>query len=302
MGRPTERVQLDVIAAPVDDFIAGAGDGVERADRLLQAGLVLSLTGVIVAAGVIAFVHLVVRGADRPPTAWRLVVVGGVLALVGASIEVAGNAQLVDVGWFDALTVDQSGGPLLRLIGGALLILGVVLGGSPAVLITGSLAGLFSFGFDGHTVSRGPRVVHALVNVIHASAGAIWVGGVVCLALVAARWGPAAFARAAVRFSPVATVALVAVAIAGAAMSAMIIEALSDYVDTTWGRVLLAKLAGVAIAVGFGAYHHFRLVPALDLEPGDPVVLAAARRSLTIEAVVLLAVVVLTAFLARATV
>lgn len=303
MGGAPERITARVIDAPVDDFISGAGEGVESADRLLQIGLLLSLTGLVVAAGVVAFVLFVVRRADRPPTRWtQIVVLGGVLGAVGAAIEVAGVAQLVDTGWFDALTVEQSGGPLLRLVAGVVLVAALVLGGSPAALIAGSLAGLFSFAFDGHTVSRGPRAVHALTNVVHVSAGAIWVGGVLCLAIIAIGAGRDPFARAAVRFSPVATAALIAVAVAGGAMSVMIVDSFSDLVDTTWGRTLGAKVAAVAIATGFGAYHHFRLVPALERDPDDTALLATVRRSMSVEAAVLFAVVVITAFLTRAAV
>lgn len=292
-----------MIATPVDDFIAGAGDGVESADRLLQIGILFSLTGLVIAAGVVAFVLLVARTGDGVSPFWQRVVAGGgAIGVVGAAIEVAGVARLSDVGWFEALTVEQSGGPLLRLIGGVLLIIGLALGRSPGVLIAGSLAGVFSFAFDGHTVSRGPRPVHAAVNVAHASAGAIWVGGVICLAVIAARSGSAAFARSAIRFSPVATAALVAVSVAGGAMSLMVVDGVSDYVDTTWGRILLLKLAAVGVAVGFGAYHHFRLVPKLEVDPADAAALTTARRSMTIEAVVLVAVVVVTALLTRATV
>ena len=44
---------------------------------------------------------------------------------------------------------------------------------------------LVSFWFDGHTVSKGVRPLHALVNTVHVAAGSIWVGGVVSLCAVA---------------------------------------------------------------------------------------------------------------------
>ncbi len=45
----------------------------------------------------------------------------------------------------------------------------------------GVVAVLVSFWFDGHTVSRGFRPLHAAVNTVHVGAGSVWVGGVVSL-------------------------------------------------------------------------------------------------------------------------
>ena len=41
---------------------------------------------------------------------------------------------------------------------------------------------LLAFWFDGHTVSRGPWVLHAGINAVHVAAGALWSGGVLVLA------------------------------------------------------------------------------------------------------------------------
>ena len=78
---------------------------------------------------------------------------------------------------------------------------------------------LASFWFDGHTVSKGFRPLHAAVNTVHVAAGSIWVGGVVALCAVAwarhRRGRRAGVAELVVRFSRVATVALGAVVARG---------------------------------------------------------------------------------------
>jgi len=99
----------------------------------------------------------------------------------------------------------------------------------------------------------------------------VWAGGVVVLAAVAWRWHrseatagvratPATVSAAAstlpraptlelgVRFSIVATWALLAVAVAGIVMALFILDEPGDVTGTPWGRTLLVKLAVVAVA------------------------------------------------------
>ena len=163
---------------------------------------------------------------------------------------------------------------------------------------------LVSFWFDGHTVSKGFRPLHALVNTVHVAAGSIWVGGVVALCAVAwarhRRSVRAGVAELVVRFSRVATVALVAVVLAGAAMALMVLDSFGDVTGTEWGQTLLLKSAAVAVAAAIGAYNHFRLVPALDAQPESEALASRVRSIVTAEAIVLVFVVIVTAFLLAA--
>ena len=131
-----------------------------------------------------------------------------------------------------------------------------------------------SFWFDGHTVTKGLRPLHAIVNSVHFIAGSIWIGGIVLMAAVIwkrSRAGRATrAAELAVRFSPIATVSLAAVAIAGLLMTVLVLDSFGELTGTEWGRILLLKVAAVGLAAIGGAYNHFRLVPALDTNPDDP--------------------------------
>jgi len=174
---------------------------------------------------------------------------------------------------------------------------------APAAIV-GAVLLIVSFSFDGHTVSKGPRVVHALVNVVHVGAGAVWVGGVIGLAaLLVLRWRRGVPGRAAsliVRFSGIATVALAAVFVAGAVMAWIVLDSFGDLTGTEWGKVLLLKTAAVGLAALGGAYNHFRLRPRLEAAPDDPALEAEFRSSLIAEGIVLLFVVVATAWLVAA--
>ncbi len=168
----------------------------------------------------------------------------------------------------------------------------------------GTLMILASFWFDGHTVSKGFRPLHALVNSIHVAAGAVWVGGVVMMAAVI--WGryrsgrPMRVVELVVRFSRVATVALASVVAAGGMMAFFVLESFGELTGTTWGKILLLKTAAVGLAMIGGAYNHFRLLPALEADPESRELLAELRSTVTAEAIMLVFVVCVTAWLVAA--
>lgn len=161
-----------------------------------------------------------------------------------------------------------------------------------------------SFWFDGHTVSKGFRPFHALVNSVHVAAGAVWVGGVVAMAAViwtrhrAGR--PMRAVELVVRFSKIATVALAGVVLAGGLMAILVLDSFGELTGTPWGRILLLKTGAVALAMIGGAYNHFRLLPALESDPESPELLDELRSTVTAEAIMLVFVVVVTAWLVAA--
>ncbi|MDJ0768141.1 MAG: CopD family protein [Ilumatobacter sp.] len=163
---------------------------------------------------------------------------------------------------------------------------------------------LASFWFDGHTVSKGFRPLHALVNTVHVATGTVWVGGVLSMAAVLwmrTRRGEALRgAEMVVRFSKIATIALVAVLAAGAAMAFLVLDSFSELTSTEWGKILLLKSAAVGLAIVGGAYNHFRLLPALDADPDAPELQTELRSTVTAEAIVLVFVVTVTAWLVAA--
>jgi methionine-rich copper-binding protein CopC/uncharacterized membrane protein len=161
-----------------------------------------------------------------------------------------------------------------------------------------------SFWFDGHTVSRGFRPLHALANSVHVVAGSVWVGGVVALAAVIwlryRRDQPSGALELVVRFSSVASVALGAVVVAGLIMAVSILDSFGALTSTEWGQTLLLKTAAAGIAMLAGAYNHFRLMPALERHPDDAELHRTVRSVVTAEAIMLGFVVVVTAWLVAA--
>jgi copper transport protein len=175
----------------------------------------------------------------------------------------------------------------------------------PDATATAGLAGialaLGAYWFDGHTVSRGPWIVHAAVNLVHVAAASVWVGGVFAMTLLAwmrrRRRADTGLAGMVVRFSTIAAVSLSALSVAGLVMAWLVLDSPGDLFSTSWGQVLLVKVGAVAIAAGIGGYNHFVLRAALENRPDDPAVAAHLRVSLLIESAIMLTVVVITAVL-----
>ena len=172
----------------------------------------------------------------------------------------------------------------------------------------GGLAGIalvaVSFMFDGHTASEGPRVLHAIANLTHVTTAAIWAGGVAMLAMTIQRrrrnGRPTQALQLAVRFSVVATIALVAAGVAGLALSTIVLDSISEIWSTPWGRLLALKASLVAVAAAGGAYNHRIVVPTLARKPDHQPTIDRFRSIVTIEACALIAVAIVTAFLIAA--
>ncbi len=297
-------------------FVATALRG--RREEVRHALSVVRVLGLVVALGaVVEYVGVARIGGESLISGWStapgfatvLRVVGGIGLAVGVAGTISrGRVQRPmrrpsTVRSLSAAVVDDlatqptrtaDGDPIVRWVPDARSW--PALGG--VVLI------IASFWFDGHTVSKGFRPLHALVNSVHVAAGAVWVGGVVMMAAVI--WRRYRSGRAmrvvelVVRFSKIATVALAAVVAAGGVMAFLVLDSFSELTGTTWGQILLLKTAAVGLAMIGGAYNHFRLLPALESDPESPELLAALRSTVTAEAIMLVFVVSVTAWLVAA--
>ncbi|RDI76097.1 CopC domain [Gaiella occulta] len=131
---------------------------------------------------------------------------------------------------------------------------------------------------------------------LHLLAATLWIGGLV--GLIACVWplAPELRARAFLRFSRLATVLVAVLVLAGTYLAVIRLPQLSDLWSTSYGLVLLLKLAIVLVALGWGAAHHFLVRP--RLEHGEPAP-GGLRRSLAGESTVALLVLLVAAVLAN---
>lgn len=297
--------------------LVGSRAEVQRSVRWVRRGAVLVLVGTLVEVTSVVLVDL---AADQD-------LVTAIIDLLASSFGVSvvlrlagGAAMLMDPGIVTMSPIptmaagDEATGDDISSVPGDGSAVATRAPTAPAayrldarpewVAIAGVTAVVASFMFDGHTVSAEPDLVARIAALIHVIAGGVWLGGLVVLADTLVRRKRAGTqldaAPMGLRFSRVATAAVVAVGVAGLALTLAIIDDPGDIVSTTWGRLLLVKVALVLVAAAIGAYNHFVVVPRMGRAPGSAEDRATLGRTVTIEAALLLTVVVVTAALVAA--
>jgi copper transport protein len=117
---------------------------------------------------------------------------------------------------------------------------------------------------SGHSAAdAGHSWLSELADWVHLSAATLWVGGLVQLAVVVWPVAPDLRRAAFLRFSRLATVLVALLLVAGTYLSILRLPHVRDLWATGYGHVLLVKLSLVALALVWGAAHHFVAVPRL---------------------------------------
>jgi copper transport protein len=160
-----------------------------------------------------------------------------------------------------------------------------------------SLAFASGLSLSGHdAVDPGSTWKSELADWVHLSCASLWIGGLVSLAICV--WPVAAGLRRVVfvRFSRYATVLISLVLAAGVYLAIVRLPHLHDLWTQGYGEVLFTKLTLVAIALAWGAFHHFYVRPRLATA-GDGFVARVGRSlrgELAIGVAILLAAAILT--------
>lgn len=163
--------------------------------------------------------------------------------------------------------------------------------------LLGAGLAIASFQFVGHTASAAPPIIVRSADAAHAVAAAVWMGGLLGLAVVTRRGSRRTRAFVVGRFSSWATAAVVVVAIAGTALAVTNLPTISATWQTSYGRILMAKLLLVGGLAALGAHNHFRVVPRIvDGEDGHHA-LHELRRTVSVEIVLVVVIIALTALL-----
>jgi copper transport protein len=161
----------------------------------------------------------------------------------------------------------------------------------------------------GHASIESPVVVFFPSVVLHVLAMSVWVGGIACLVLVlpgaTRQLEPAERSRLLLatlaRFSPLALAAVVVVAATGVTQAYIDVRTLNALLDTTYGALILAKVALLLALIALGWLNRQRVIPTLTRfvtagrSPGG--VGVTARRSLRSELALMLCVFGVTAAL-----
>lgn len=292
-----------------------ATTGSHRIAEVTRILIFLATMGIV---GGLAFLAFIVRGEALDSDRVRRWVSGnGIMLAASAAVAALNRAVVIEREWSafwspdaiaDALSTHCGVAAGLRLLGGLVVVLAMyrAVTNPPkmpiaATALMGGALVIASFAFDGHTVTEGPRWLHSIASVSHVSAAAVWSGGVVLLADLLwrrHRRGADVF-RPLMRFSRMAATALVLAGAAGTVMAILVLNRFADLWSTPWGRLLLAKIALVAVAAAIGGHNRWGLIPAVERH-GEPAVHRRLRRAAVVEAIALLCVAVITAFLVAA--
>lgn len=237
----------------------------------------------------------VAPGRTRRAAAW-LAVVAPLLLAVHALAWIAHTSptQGLDASWVRATLGTTTGRvELARVVLALLACWALLLARRAGLALAFAAAALVVSGAVGHSAALHPAWT-VPAKVVHLLAGALWAGGIVWL-LALDRDEAATFAARAERMSSVALGAVIAVALSGVVQTALFLESPLDLVRSVYGAVVLAKVAGLLVLAGFGAYYRQRVIARLG---ESAAVRAAFGRLLGRELVVMAAVILLGGLLA----
>jgi copper transport protein len=270
----------------------------------------------LVAAGVaffLAFIH------DHAEDRWRIVPfvrIGSILALLSAIGIVMSQAALLTGKGAGAVTDSNVLRDVLNQnLGWSLALLMIGLAAvhlstdipkkvvSKSLALSGGLAVTVSFAVWGHATELSPTAISLAADAIHATAAGLWLGGLVGLVMVLSLRTPEtvrATAGIIGRFSRMAFWSVIALTLAGLTLTITGSDAsLNSILTTTWGQLVLAKIGLTLIVVLIAAWNRRTLVPSLTSPTENTGELAVRwatlRRTIRAEALLLVAVVALTA-------
>jgi putative copper resistance protein D len=279
-----------------------------------------------------AFTALLLAGRTRPATArawemrvlrwapWLLaaVLASGVAVLAHQAALAEGRlAAAADVRALGRLLVETQGGAIWLARHGLVLLLAAfvmlparaqdgldwIAARSHAALF--AVVALALLAMAGHAAAVEPDTSLAIaVDAVHLGAAGVWIGSLLPLALLlrAAGGEPGADARpfavlAIRRFSRIALVAVVVLAVTGVANAWTHVADVAGLIGTAHGRFLLGKIAFFAAVIAVASVNRRRLLPQLSADAatvGRPAMRRLAR-FMTLEASLALAALVLVA-------
>jgi copper transport protein len=155
-------------------------------------------------------------------------------------------------------------------------VLALILGGA-CLLVSGAV---------GH-----PAAIHPSLSVpakiAHLLSASLWLGGLLWLVWLS-RCDDAACRKEASRVSSVALITVILIFLTGVVESILFLNSPGDLIHSPYGRLVVAKAAGLAILVGYGAYNRFGLLPHLESQGTMTKLSRSARQELIVVTVVIL--------------
>ena len=271
------------------------GEQVDTSVRMLvwlsRLGLYLGLFLGCGAAASRAWVGPLTDGAQRFATTMTLLGLACLPVALGAQGLDAMGAQ-VGAAFQSAIWKAATATSYLWTIIGAASALGAALVGirlrGAAANVAGPLSALLAgvaLASSGHASAAHPQWLMRPAVLLHASMIALWVGALLPLALAL----PSGMGRDALhRFSSGIAIIVAVLLLSGAVLAVVQVETPTALLTTAYGRVLLVKLALVAIAFLLAALNRWRL--SRRVEAGETSAARVMARVIAVELAVLVAV------------
>jgi copper transport protein len=267
----------------LDSSLADRAFGASADRRDEVAGAVLRFVSTLCAlavAGAVLVGYALRRDGDPSPVGRVVAVLAGLGAVavvaqlpIQASLATGrGWSSIADAGVLDVALGDGVGWSLaLTCVGLTAVALTAGLHATRAiraVSVAGAALAPFGFVVTGHTRTMDPAWAGYAADAVHVAAGAVWFGGLGALWAVQRRRRAAGdvtgAATAVARFSGWAGASLLALVMAGTAMGVIEVGGLSQLTGTTYGKLLVAKVALVALVGAAAAWNRFSFVPAVE--------------------------------------
>ncbi|WBB53526.1 FixH family protein [Verrucosispora sp. WMMD573] len=320
------------VGAPSSATVAVPESRPTRAlDLLRQGAEAVAYLGLLVGAGLLVFLLVLLR-AEAPVLRRRLLRLAGwsagltVLArlvlvpAVPAWQDGRGLTAIFDgAQWLTGLRSEEALSSVLVVLGlGAALWATATVGAKTGPAVAGqparraALAALAFAGVAlawgavalvGHTRTYGPAWLVVPADILHVTTAGVWLGGLVALPWALTRSADLS-ADAAVRtvaaFSRTAAVLVGLLSAAGLLVAWRILRSWEPLWATSYGLALLTKVGLTIVVLVVAAHNRFRLVPrvlAADRDDGSVVAWRLLRRTVRVEAVLLVGVVVATGIL-----
>ena len=319
-GHPIAGALTFSVGAPSADVAAAPGPETSSAAVavLRDAVTVLTLVGLLVAGGLALFVALVLPrtwpGTEVRARLGLLVRYAAGMGVTGAILQVpvaSVYSQGRELG--SVLTTLDPGAVVNEMLAAACVLVGLVLvvrtiseappgRAAGRLLVAGALLALAGPSVVGHSRAFTPSALLVAGDVLHVTAGAVWLGGLIGLVLTmrALAGREVLAAQTLARFSTVAGGVLLAVAATGTVLAWRIVGSWAGLVDTAYGWLLLTKVAIALVVAGFGGWNRWRVLPRVKATVGygdRERAAAAVTRTVRVEAVLLVALVGVTGVL-----
>ena len=295
------------VAPPPSTEPSRATAVIHGALQFLQYAALLLVVGLVWFRAVIVGEH---RIPDRATArVQRVEVLAGMVAVVALVLLAPASGALQSESGPGAILTFDAWSPasvgkewLSALVGIVGIAAALALRERPRLAAAAGLVAICSPALVGHSRAVVPAWLVTATDVIHLVAGALWLGGLVGLALtlpLITRRGTVA-AEIVTRFSTFAAASLAALALSGVLMGWRILGSWDNLLNSTYGTLLMTKIALVVAVAVMAAGNRLLVLPRVRQAAGhDDTVEAGSmlRRAVLMEAGVLVVVLGVTGFL-----